>query len=139
MTEIFVEKSIQVRTQSIKFQARNIRFLHVTQLRDIWATEVAKQGEGAVRIDALSWLSKTTLDVIGLAGAYTSLGKHCRTRLISFRIQLQVQRFVKSAKRTQRGLRHHVQGWGEIHHHPLHSGIFPAPPFSGKWLYAYRH
>jgi len=46
-TDIFVEKSVQ--------------------LRDIWADQSAKQG-GTGRIDVLSWLSKTTLDVIGLAG-----------------------------------------------------------------------
>ncbi|PPQ88686.1 hypothetical protein CVT25_010120 [Psilocybe cyanescens] len=44
LTEIFVEKAIE--------------------LRDIWRQEVNKSG----RIEALSWLSKTTLDVIGLAG-----------------------------------------------------------------------
>ncbi|KAF8955546.1 cytochrome P450 [Flammula alnicola] len=49
LTEIFVDKSIQ--------------------LRDIWAEEVVKQDkEGVGRIDALSWLSRTTLDIIGLAG-----------------------------------------------------------------------
>ncbi|KAG6820051.1 hypothetical protein H0H93_006066 [Arthromyces matolae] len=38
-----------------------------TELRDVWSTEVAKHdGEG--RVDALSWLSRATLDVIGLAG-----------------------------------------------------------------------
>lgn len=45
LTEIFVQKSVQ--------------------LRDIWAEEISK-GQG--QIDVLSWLSKTTLDVIGLAG-----------------------------------------------------------------------
>ncbi|KAJ7849159.1 cytochrome P450, partial [Mycena leptocephala] len=47
LTEIFVEKSIQ--------------------LRDIWATQVTKAG-GVARVEALSWLSKATLDIIGLAG-----------------------------------------------------------------------
>ncbi|KDR80817.1 hypothetical protein GALMADRAFT_241271 [Galerina marginata CBS 339.88] len=47
LTEIFVDKSIQ--------------------LRDIWASEIAKDG-GTDRIEVLSWLSKMTLDVIGLAG-----------------------------------------------------------------------
>ncbi|KAG6900352.1 hypothetical protein C0993_011983 [Termitomyces sp. T159_Od127] len=47
LTEIFISKAIQ--------------------LRDVWALENDQQG-GQSRIDALSWLSRTTLDVIGLAG-----------------------------------------------------------------------
>ena len=42
------------------------------QLRDIWAAESVKEG-GIGRVDALSWLSKLTLDVIGLAGTFPSL------------------------------------------------------------------
>ncbi|KAJ7154854.1 cytochrome P450 [Mycena crocata] len=37
------------------------------QLRDIWASQVATNG-GFARVEALSWLSKATLDIIGLAG-----------------------------------------------------------------------
>ncbi|KAJ7082621.1 cytochrome P450 [Mycena belliarum] len=47
LTEIFVDKSIQ--------------------LREIWVAEAAKGG-GVARIEAISWLSKATLDIIGLAG-----------------------------------------------------------------------
>ncbi|KAJ7846797.1 cytochrome P450 [Mycena leptocephala] len=47
LTEIFVEKSVQ--------------------LRDIWAAQAANAG-GIARVEVLSWLSKATLDVIGLAG-----------------------------------------------------------------------
>ncbi|KAF8638899.1 hypothetical protein AX17_001950 [Amanita inopinata Kibby_2008] len=47
LTEIFFDKAIE--------------------LRDKWAAEVTKQN-GSGRIDALSWLTRTTLDVIGLAG-----------------------------------------------------------------------
>lgn len=47
LTQIFVEKSIQ--------------------LRDLLASESSKQG-GTGRIDILSWLSRATLDIIGLAG-----------------------------------------------------------------------
>jgi cytochrome P450 len=47
LTGIFVEKAIQ--------------------LRDMWSLEIAKAGYKG-RIDVLSWLSKMTLDVIGLAG-----------------------------------------------------------------------
>jgi hypothetical protein len=39
------------------------------KLRDIWAAQSANEG-GTGRIDILSWLSRTTLDIIGLAGAY---------------------------------------------------------------------
>jgi len=39
------------------------------QLRDIWSSHVAKNGvDGFARIDVLSWLSRTALDVVGLAG-----------------------------------------------------------------------
>ncbi|KAF9484968.1 cytochrome P450 [Pholiota conissans] len=47
LTEIFVEKSVQ--------------------LRDIWMAESTKEG-GTGRVEILGWLSKMTLDVIGLAG-----------------------------------------------------------------------
>jgi hypothetical protein len=49
LTEIFIDKSIE--------------------LRDVWALESMKP-ETSGRIDVLSWLSRTTLDVIGLAGGY---------------------------------------------------------------------
>ncbi|KAJ7087969.1 cytochrome P450 [Mycena belliarum] len=47
VTEVFVEKSVQ--------------------LRDLWATQTA-QGNGTARVEVLTWLSKMTLDVIGKAG-----------------------------------------------------------------------
>ncbi|KAJ7640464.1 cytochrome P450 [Mycena polygramma] len=47
LTEIFVTKSLE--------------------LRDIWAGQIAN-AEGGARVDVLSWLSKATLDIIGLAG-----------------------------------------------------------------------
>ncbi|KAJ7016830.1 cytochrome P450 [Mycena alexandri] len=46
LTEIFLKKSIE--------------------LRDIWASQVPQSG--IARIDALQWLTKATLDIIGLAG-----------------------------------------------------------------------
>lgn len=49
LTEIFVDKSLE--------------------LRDIWAREI-KREENSERIDVLSWLSRMTLDVIGLAGMW---------------------------------------------------------------------
>ncbi|KAJ6506844.1 cytochrome P450 [Mycena sanguinolenta] len=45
LTDIFIDKSVQ--------------------LRDIWA---AQASNGTVRVEVLSWLSKATLDIIGLAG-----------------------------------------------------------------------
>ncbi|KAF8805907.1 cytochrome P450 [Phlegmacium glaucopus] len=47
LTEIFVEKALE--------------------LRDIWRTEIAKH-DGIGPIECLSWMSRTTLDIIGLAG-----------------------------------------------------------------------
>ncbi|KAJ7063948.1 cytochrome P450 [Mycena amicta] len=47
LTSIFVDKSIQ--------------------LRDIWISQIAR-GNGTAHVEALSWLSKATLDIIGLAG-----------------------------------------------------------------------
>ncbi|KAJ7486941.1 cytochrome P450 [Mycena latifolia] len=47
LTGIFVDKSIQ--------------------LRDIWAAEAARNG-GTARVEITSWLSRATLDIIGLAG-----------------------------------------------------------------------
>lgn len=40
-----------------------------TQLRDVW-TDMIADGR-ATDIDGLSWLSKATLDIIGLAGLLT--------------------------------------------------------------------
>lgn len=48
LTEIFTEKS--------------------NQLRDLWGAEVAKAGGVSAQVEALSWLSRATLDIIGLAG-----------------------------------------------------------------------
>ncbi|KAI0705562.1 cytochrome P450 [Earliella scabrosa] len=47
LTSIFVDKSIE--------------------LRNVWSAEIAKAGEPA-RIDVMSWFSRMTLDIIGLAG-----------------------------------------------------------------------
>ncbi|KLO13381.1 cytochrome P450 [Schizopora paradoxa] len=42
-------------------------FEKTIQLRDIWLQQTEVEG-GPVRIDVLSWLGRTTLDIIGLAG-----------------------------------------------------------------------
>ncbi|KAK7438395.1 hypothetical protein VKT23_018009 [Stygiomarasmius scandens] len=47
LTDVFIEKSLQ--------------------LRDIWAAQISQEGASA-KLDVLSWLSRMTLDVIGLAG-----------------------------------------------------------------------
>ncbi|PPQ76652.1 hypothetical protein CVT24_011791, partial [Panaeolus cyanescens] len=48
LTEIFVDKSIE--------------------LLDVWLEEISKEGGYQGRIEVMSWLSRMTLDVIGLAG-----------------------------------------------------------------------
>ncbi|KAF8232559.1 cytochrome P450 [Tricholoma matsutake] len=70
---LVVEKDEHKR-QNPAFSAGRIReytqiFLEkAAQLRDIWRAKSARQGHSTRRIDVLSWLSKMTLDVIGLAG-----------------------------------------------------------------------
>ncbi|KAJ7857550.1 cytochrome P450 [Mycena leptocephala] len=52
------------------------------ELRDIWASQAAQSG--TARVDALSWLSKATLDMIGLAGFnynFNSLASESQTEL----------------------------------------------------------
>ena len=41
-------------------------------MRDIWSREIVKQN-GVARNDSLPWMSRTTLDVIGLAGEFSYL------------------------------------------------------------------
>ncbi|KAK7031142.1 hypothetical protein VNI00_013750 [Paramarasmius palmivorus] len=48
LTSIFIEKS--------------------NELRDVWKAQINDSENGEVRLDAMTWLSKMTLDVIGLAG-----------------------------------------------------------------------
>ncbi|KAJ7646852.1 cytochrome P450 [Roridomyces roridus] len=38
------------------------------ELRDVWQTQASLNADGTARVNALSWLSKATLDIIGLAG-----------------------------------------------------------------------
>ncbi|KAK7035895.1 cytochrome P450 [Favolaschia claudopus] len=62
VTGIFVEKSIE--------------------LRDVWAAQIAQSG--SARLDVLSWLSRATLDIIGLAGFnynFNSLASEQQTAL----------------------------------------------------------
>ncbi|KAF5318106.1 hypothetical protein D9619_012269 [Psilocybe cf. subviscida] len=57
----------QRRIMNPAFGAVQIRELTEIFLRDIWAAESSKEGSNG-KIEILSWLSRMTLDVIGLAG-----------------------------------------------------------------------
>ncbi|KDQ54074.1 hypothetical protein JAAARDRAFT_38679 [Jaapia argillacea MUCL 33604] len=68
MTDIFMAKSIE--------------------LRDVWMSQIASEAtEGKpIRLDVLSWLSRTTLDIIGLAGfnyKFNSLSTHLKPTELS--------------------------------------------------------
>ncbi|KAJ3573306.1 hypothetical protein NP233_g2502 [Leucocoprinus birnbaumii] len=52
---------LQIRELTVTF------FEKAIQLRDAWAAKL-QTGDGTARVDALSWLSKATLDIIGEAG-----------------------------------------------------------------------
>jgi cytochrome P450 len=55
LTDIFIEKS--------------------AQLRDVWLEETRKsEGNRSTNVNALSWLSRATLDIIGLAGEHLATG-----------------------------------------------------------------
>ncbi|CAL1709423.1 unnamed protein product [Somion occarium] len=70
---VLVTEGEQHRQQNPAFGPSQIRELtsifneKALQLRDIWAAQLPSTGE-AKRIDVLSWLSRATLDIIGLAG-----------------------------------------------------------------------
>ena len=38
------------------------------QLRDVWSSEIVQDATGSITLNVMSWLSRMTLDVIGLAG-----------------------------------------------------------------------
>ncbi|KDQ54054.1 hypothetical protein JAAARDRAFT_160991 [Jaapia argillacea MUCL 33604] len=68
ITDIFMEKSIE--------------------LRDIWMSQIASETteDQPIRLDVLSWLSRMTLDVIGLAGfnyKFNSLSAHLKPTELS--------------------------------------------------------
>jgi hypothetical protein len=70
LTGIFLEKSAQVSLAHLVL--RHGFYIYVfLQLRDIWLAQSDENG-GSYRTDVLSWLSKATLDIIGLAGALTT-------------------------------------------------------------------
>lgn len=47
--------------------------MRCSQLRNVWMSEIQKGGKNQAQLDALSWLTRMTLDVIGLAGKHTLL------------------------------------------------------------------
>ncbi|KAK7002345.1 cytochrome P450 [Favolaschia claudopus] len=57
LTSIFLQKSAEVRT--------SFSVVNSSQMRDIWLSQSTTD---SMRVDVLSWLNKTTLDIIGLAG-----------------------------------------------------------------------
>ena len=63
---MFVEKSKEVRT--VVNILISILFIAL-QLRDRWLAVIAKAGGDQAEVDGLSWLSKATLDIIGLTGS----------------------------------------------------------------------
>lgn len=72
---MFTEKANQVRQQSVVQLTNDTE--HVIQLRDLLTEEISKSGDGPTRINGVSWLSRATLDMIGLAGecqAYSTMG-----------------------------------------------------------------
>ena len=60
------------------------------QLRDIWSSEIVKQDSEA-RIECLSWMSRVTLDIIGLAGKLSYPTCHHVFKSAISRLQLQIQ------------------------------------------------
>ncbi|KAG8215243.1 cytochrome P450 [Butyriboletus roseoflavus] len=52
----------QIRALTDIFHAKAAR------LRDVWSSEIAKDSTGTTTLEVMSWLSRMTLDVIGLAG-----------------------------------------------------------------------
>jgi len=71
LTDIFLDKSIKV---SVVHAQWNVAFnVSVLQLRDVWSAMTAAS-EYAVQVDVMLWLSRMTLDVIGLAGVSSTEG-----------------------------------------------------------------
>jgi hypothetical protein len=76
LTGIFLQKAIEVRPFRLLSPAFSL-ISTIHQLRDVWSSQIesyektADPNSKGVRIDVLSWLSRATLDIIGLAGAST--------------------------------------------------------------------
>ena len=67
MTEIFLDKSAEVGVLNFPRASSFTDSLLISQLRDAWTAEITKQ-DGVCKVEALGWLSKTTLNIIGTAG-----------------------------------------------------------------------
>ncbi|KAJ7253334.1 cytochrome P450 [Mycena haematopus] len=89
MIRVIIRNGSRFRFQNPAFGAPQIRELtgifvqKSIELRDIWASQIARSGESS-RVDALTWLSKATLDIIGLAGFnynFNSLASEEQTEL----------------------------------------------------------
>lgn len=68
LTETFFAKADRVRV-FLFFSSRLQPLL--SQLRDLWFSEIAKDPTATItgtRIDIVPWLSRVTLDIIGLTG-----------------------------------------------------------------------
>ena len=68
-----MSKSLEVRTV---LTLPALLLISRVQLRDLWMSDIALHGGAVARLDVLKDLSKMTLDVIGLAGAESTLWTH---------------------------------------------------------------
>ena len=69
LTPVFLSKAAQV-----SYSVHEIRLYldGMRKLRDIWAAEIGDIDQPK-NINVLSWMSRATLDIIGLAGWFTTL------------------------------------------------------------------
>lgn len=49
-----------------------VHLIEREQLRDLWTAEISKSTDETTKVNIVTWLNKTTLDIIGLAGMYYS-------------------------------------------------------------------
>ena len=69
LTPVFLNKAAQV---SYAVHAIRSYLEGMRKLRDIWAAEIGDTDQPK-NINVLSWMSRATLDIIGLAGWFTTL------------------------------------------------------------------
>ncbi|KAF7971062.1 hypothetical protein HWV62_22113 [Athelia sp. TMB] len=93
----------QLRGLTEIFNAKSI------ELRDVWASMITENQNA--RVDALSWLSKATLDIIGLAGFNYRFDAMDRTKGVN-EFTAAFSTAFKSASRRQTALLHlWIPGW----------------------------
>ncbi|KAF7334442.1 hypothetical protein MVEN_02273700 [Mycena venus] len=73
LTEVFLEKSVEVIILDFAWMERNVTTL--LKLRDVWTRKIGDECK-PTRIDVFEWLSKATLDVIGQAGKFLCFDYH---------------------------------------------------------------